>query len=119
MDTNTAESIRLLEALREGGLDGVPALDDGVAGVASPMRLATEWAGFRVHMGHDEYYAKVLHEDVRPLIDVRKSADASRCAAETGVAPRVRLVDVTRGVLLFDALPASGWRCSVCRHCGR
>ncbi|MFL9930229.1 aminoglycoside phosphotransferase family protein [Paraburkholderia sp. RL18-103-BIB-C] len=110
MDTNTAESNRLLEALREGDFDGAPTLDDGVAGVASPMRLATEWAGFRVHVGHNEYYAKVLHEDVRPLIDVRKSADASRCAAETGVAPRVRVVDVTRGVLLFDALPASGWR---------
>jgi hypothetical protein len=109
VDTHTAESRRLLEALHAAGFSGTLTLEAGTAAIASPMRLATEWAGFTVSTGDQRYYAKVLYDDMSPLIDVTRSGRASGCAAEAGAAPGVRLVDAQRGVLLFDALPRSGW----------
>lgn len=109
MNSHTAESTRLLDALRAKGFSSVVTLDAGTAGIASPMRLATEWAGFSVTIDDREYYAKVLHEDMRPVIDVAQTGQASQCAAGAGAAPGVKLVDVDRGVLLFDALPVSSW----------
>jgi hypothetical protein len=110
VDTHTAESRRLLEALHAAGFSGAIALEAGTAAIASPMRLATEWAGFAVSTEGQRYYAKVLYEDMDPLIDVARSGRASGCAAETGAAPGVRLVDAQRGVLLFDALTRPGWK---------
>jgi thiamine kinase-like enzyme len=110
VDTHTAESRRLLDALHASAFQGEIALAAGTTAIASPMRLATEWAGFSVTIGTRHYYAKVLYEDMFALVDAARSGEASGCAAEAGTAPDVRLVDAQRGVLLFDALPASDWR---------
>jgi hypothetical protein len=74
------------------------------------MRLALEWQGFHVTIGQQQYYAKVLHEDAAPLVDVANSAVASRLAGESGAAPLLLLADTEQGVLLFLALPSSEWR---------
>ncbi|WP_369152642.1 phosphotransferase [Klebsiella variicola] len=76
----------------------------GTAGVASPHRVATEWAGFILTCGEERRYAKVLHEDQRPLIDIGRSAAMSRLAGELGVAPRMLTADSARGILIFEAL---------------
>jgi hypothetical protein len=110
MDAHTPESLRLLEAMHAAGFAGPIVVTAGTSGVASPTRLATEWAGFLASAGGHGFYAKVLHDDMRALIDVAKSGRAAQCAAEAGVAPAVRFIDAARGVLLFDALCASDWR---------
>jgi hypothetical protein len=109
MPTQSCE-LRLLDALRAAGFCADVQLHPGTAGVASPIRVATEWAGFFVSGSEGRYYAKVLHTDMAPLINVERSAQASQCAAESGAAPALILADVTRGVLLFEALPAPDWR---------
>ena len=76
----------------------------GTAGVASPHRVATEWAGFTVRQGDRCWYAKVLYDDQKPLIEVAHSVAASRAAAERGLTPQVVHADIERGVVLFIAL---------------
>jgi thiamine kinase-like enzyme len=78
--------------------------------VASPTRLACEWAGFHVQSPAGCFYAKVLYDDMRPVVDFARTAEATRCAAETGVTPAVELADASNGVLLLQALPAHQWR---------
>lgn len=109
MPTQSCES-RLLDALRAAGFPADVELQLGTAGVASPIRLATEWAGFFVSSCKGQHYAKVLHADMAPLIDIQRSAQASQCAADSGAAPALILADVAHGVLLFEALPTPDWR---------
>ncbi|MFS2224471.1 phosphotransferase [Pantoea sp. B65] len=82
-------------------------IQSGTAGVASPHRLATEWAGFVLTAGTQRLYAKVLFDDQRPLIDVARSADISRQVGELGIAPRLKYADTLHGVLIFEALDNS------------
>lgn len=100
--------------LRETLLDAGMAEDAGItaagAGIASPMRLGTEWAGFVVESGRDRMYAKVLHADMRPVIDFGRTAKISRAAAQAGVAPRVIHADAAQEVILFEHLGAPEWR---------
>ncbi|WP_414440836.1 phosphotransferase family protein [Burkholderia sp. 22PA0106] len=110
MVNETPELLRLAHTLAEAGIGADARIVAGTAGVASPMRLATEWAGFAVEQGGATWYAKVLHDDARPLVDPSCSARASRAAAEAGAAPALQVADTARGVLLFDALPAEAWR---------
>ncbi|MEQ7921771.1 phosphotransferase [Xanthomonas sp. WHRI 1810A] len=109
MPTQSCES-RLLNALGAAGFPAEIEVLPGTAGVASPIRVATEWAGFFVSSSRGTHYAKVLHADMAPLIDVERSAQASQCAADSGAAPALILADVANGVLLFEALPAADWR---------
>jgi thiamine kinase-like enzyme len=101
---------RLQSALNDAGFGQDVKVVMGTQGVASPTRLATEWAGYRVTDGADAYYAKVLHADMAELINVEQSAEASKCAAASGSAPGLRWVDVASGVLIFEDLPSPGWR---------
>ncbi|MGY2293044.1 phosphotransferase [Pseudomonas sp. SDO528_S397] len=110
MSSHSQVMSRLWGALEHAGLSAQVTVDPGTAGVASPMRLAIEWAGFTVTAPWGPCYAKVLHDDMRELIDVQHVAQATRQAAACQVTPDVRLVDVAAGVLLLDALPATEWR---------
>lgn len=109
MSIQSCES-RLLSALSAAGFPADVHISPGTAGVASPIRVATEWAGFFVSSSRGRHYAKVLHADMAALIDIQRSARASQCAAESGAAPALILADVAQGVLLFEALPAPDWR---------
>lgn len=100
---------RLQAALAAAGLEA-ESISPGTAGVASPTRLACEWAGFQVRAEGGDFYAKVLFDDMRPLVDFNHSAEATRCAGEAGASPRLALADPAHGVLLLEALPASEWR---------
>ncbi|MFC3609182.1 phosphotransferase family protein [Stutzerimonas tarimensis] len=104
----TAEQ-RLSESLDAAGLafDGVSV---STAAIASPLRLATEWAGFTLIHDGRACHAKVLFDDMRPLIDPARSAEASFNAARAGAAPQLLHADAERGVLLFEALPAPDWK---------
>ncbi|MBD1551497.1 aminoglycoside phosphotransferase family protein [Pseudomonas typographi] len=106
--TLTTESDRLHTALAAAGLHAL-SVSSATPAVASPLRLACEWAGFHVESADGHFYAKVLHDDMRPLIDFAHSVEATRCAAEAGVTPAVALADATHGVLLLEALPATQW----------
>jgi hypothetical protein len=110
MPNQSSELARLRDALSENGFPTDVQVLPGTAGVASPIRVAAEWAGFNVSSVRGNYYAKVLHADMAPLIDVERSAQASQCAADSGAAPALVLVDVVNGVLVFEALPAPDWR---------
>ncbi|MGF6853756.1 phosphotransferase [Paraburkholderia sp. CI3] len=110
MQTESPESLRLLDALHAVGLGNDAQVGHGTGAVASPTRLATEWAGFVVAVGAQSWYAKVLHDDMKELIDVARTVDASRCAAQAEATVALRIVDMQRGVLLFDRLEASKWR---------
>jgi hypothetical protein len=101
---------RLLHALRAAGLDDDAQIEEGPGGVASPSRLATEWSGYRVNGPGGAYYAKVLHDDMRELLDLRQCAQASRSAGLSGAAPELIASDLAGGVLLFEALPPAEWR---------
>ncbi len=79
-------------------------IQPGTAGVASPHRLATEWAGFRLQSAGQGYYAKVLFDDQKALIDFQRSAEISRQAGELGIAPALCHADPHNGVLIFAAL---------------
>lgn len=78
----------------------------GTAGVSSPHRLATEWAGFYLAAAGVRYYAKVLFDDQKALIDFTRSAEISRQAGELGIAPSLLHVDAELNVLIFAALDA-------------
>ncbi len=82
-------------------------IQPGTAGVASPHRLATEWAGFRLQSAGQGYYAKVLFDDQKALIDFQRSAEISRQAGELGIAPALCHADPRNGVLIFAALDDS------------
>ncbi|WP_024904717.1 phosphotransferase family protein [Robbsia andropogonis] len=109
MESQTVESKRLLDALLAAGISSAVTVRAGTAGIASPMRVATEWAGFWVTSESRHYYAKVLYEDMMPVVSADKTARATECAARTGATPDVKLIDARRSVLLFDALPAPEW----------
>ncbi|MFT4269498.1 MAG: phosphotransferase [Pantoea sp.] len=79
-------------------------IQPGTAGVASPHRLATEWTGFWLESAGQRFYAKVLCDDQRALLDVRRSAEISRQAGELGIAPVLCHADEAAGVLIFAAL---------------
>jgi len=83
------------------------AIKAGTAGVASPHRVATEWAGFKVQKGSQHFYAKVLHDDQKPLISVEQTVTASRAAAELGLTPQLVHADSELGVVIFAALDDS------------
>jgi thiamine kinase-like enzyme len=107
--TPTPERIRLQNALAAAGL-GEARIASGTAGVASPVRLACEWAGFEVDSHEGRFYAKVLYDDMRPVVDFARTAEATRYAADTGVTPAVVLADEANNVLVLQALPAEQWR---------
>lgn len=106
--TPTPEYLRLQDALAAAGLDE-PRITPGTCGVASPTRLACEWAGFHVQSARGRFYAKVLYDDMRPLVDFKHSAEATRCAAAAGATPAVELAASDKGVLVLQALPAEHW----------
>jgi len=110
MPSRSQAMSRLLGALEAAGLSAKVVIEEGTAGIASPVRLATEWAGFTVTAPWGQCYAKVLHDDMRALIDIERTARATQLAADCDVTPGVRLVDAAAGVLLLDALPANEWR---------
>lgn len=109
LEKPSVELSRLHAALESAGLGADVQIAAGTPGVASPIRVATEWAGFRVSSAKGEYYAKVLHTDMAALIDIERSAQACSCAADSGVTPALVHADVTNAVLVFQALPAD-WR---------
>ncbi len=98
----------MLTRLQQALAGWQPALEfdiqPGTAGVASPHRLATEWAGFRLTSNGQHYYAKVLFDDQQALIDIQRSAEISRQAGELGISPTLCHVDSAAGVLIFTAL---------------
>ena len=106
--TSTLEFDRLQHALAAAGLTALQ-ITPGTPGVASPIRLACEWAGFHVHSDQGAFYAKVLYDDMRPLIDFAQSVEATRCAAAAGVTPAVRLADADQGVMLLERLAPEDW----------
>ena len=106
--TPTPETQRLHAALDSAGLRQLQ-IEQAGTGVASPMRQACEWAGFHVHSDEGSFYAKVLYDDMQPRVNFAQTAAATRCAAQAGVTPAVRLADTVHGVLLLDALPAEHW----------
>lgn len=110
MSNRTDALSRLMGALESAGLSAHVEVTDGTAGIASPIRLATEWTGFHLTAPWGRCYAKVLHDDMRALIDIERTGRATQLAADCDVTPGVRLVDVAAGVLLLDALPAHEWR---------
>jgi aminoglycoside phosphotransferase len=110
MLNESPELLRLSDTLAAAGIGSGAQIHRGTAAVASPMRLATEWAGFFVEEGAHTWYAKVRYDDAAELVDVERSAQASRCAADAGASVALRFADVARGVLLFDALPEAQWR---------
>lgn len=83
--------------------------ESGTPGVASPHRVATEWAGFKVKSATQNLYAKVLYDDQRALIDVARSVAAGRAAAEQGLSPQLVHADIEQGVVIYVALDHS-WR---------
>ena len=105
---STLEFDRLQAALSGAGLTGLQ-ITAGTAGVASPTRLACEWAGFHVLSDQGAFYAKVLYDDMRPVLDFAQSAEATRCAAMAGVTPALRLADAANGVLLLERLVPEDW----------
>lgn len=105
---STLEFDRLQSALVAAGLADLR-ITPGTAGVASPTRLACEWAGFQVLSDQGAFYAKVLYDDMRPVIDFAQSAEATRCAAMAGVTPALRLADAASGVLLLERLAPADW----------
>lgn len=109
MTSQQSPQSRLIAALEAADFASDLQVSEGTAGVASPTRLATEWAGFTVNSSRGTHYAKVLHPDMTQLIDVQRSADASQCAAHSAAAPTVVWHDAARGVVLFEALGAE-WR---------
>lgn len=76
----------------------------GTTAVASPLRLATEWAGYQLSIGGKAYYAKVLHEDMRDWIDPRKVIEVSHIAAAQGVTPMLRCSAADEAVMIFSGL---------------
>ncbi|MGY2295066.1 phosphotransferase [Pseudomonas yamanorum] len=110
MSSRLQAKSRLLGALEAAGLSAHVVIEEGTAGIASPVRLATEWTGYTVTAPWGRCYAKVLHDDMRALIDIERTARATQLAADCDVTPGVRLVDAAAGVLLLDALPANEWR---------
>ncbi|MEE5059110.1 aminoglycoside phosphotransferase family protein [Pseudomonas alliivorans] len=103
---------RLHSALSEAGLGDNLNVQDGPSGIASPSRLATEWLGYHVTDGQTAWYAKVLQADMTPLIDVERSVQASECAGLSGAAPRLISADSASGVLIFESLSPTDWRCA-------
>ncbi|MBM0138001.1 phosphotransferase family protein [Pseudomonas cannabina] len=106
-----AESLttRLDCALTTYGFDADRHIEPVTQGVASPSRLATEWAGFRVSCGERRCYAKVLQADMAAVIDIDAAARASECAGLSGAAPRLLSGDRHNGVLIFEDLGPQ-WR---------
>lgn len=100
---------RLLGALASYGCDSEPHVEPVTQGVASPSRLSTEWAGFRVSFGESRCYAKVLYADMTPVIDFVSAAQASQCAGLSVAAPRLLSGDEQSGVLIFEDLGPQ-WR---------
>lgn len=80
---------RLRSALAPCGFAADAEIESVTQGVASPSRLSTEWAGFRVSSAQGGCYAKVLHADMAQLIDFDKVARASECAGRSAAAPRL------------------------------
>lgn len=105
---STLEFDRLHAALSGAGLADLQ-ITAGTPGVASPTRLACEWAGFQVQSDQGAFYAKVLYDDMRPVVDFAQSVEATRCAAATGVTPAVQLADAANGVLLLEQLAPEDW----------
>lgn len=99
---------RLQQVLSAWQPEALWSIEPGTAGVASPHRVATEWAGFRVAQGERHYYAKVLHDDQKPLIDAENVFAAARAAAEQGLTPPLLHTDSEQGVALYSALE-EGW----------
>lgn len=77
--------------------------------VASPIRRAVDWAGYRVRAGDRTAWAKILYPDMKPFVNVATSVAAARQAGDIGIAPRVLAEDIERGVVLFENLEAP-WR---------
>lgn len=98
---------RLEHSLRLWQPDATWDIQPGTAGVASPHRVATEWAGFRLRNADKQFYAKVMHEDQQPLLDINRSATASRAAARQGITPPLIHMNSELGVLIFAALDES------------
>ncbi|MGN2413301.1 phosphotransferase family protein [Pseudomonas syringae] len=108
---SSAENLttRLLAALAHQGFDADTQVESVTQGVASPSRLATEWAGFRASSGERRCYAKVLHADMASVIDIESAARVSECAGLSGAAPRLLSSDKQNGVLMFEDLGPQ-WR---------
>lgn len=77
--------------------------------VASPIRRAIEWAGYRVETSSGPIWAKVLYEDMAPYVDFEATLQASTQAAQVSHAPQVIAGDSGNKVVLFEYL-GSPWR---------
>lgn len=98
---------RLEQALQHWRPGEKASVRPGTAGVASPHRLATEWAGFHVELNNERYYAKVLFDDQRALVDFQRSAQISRQVGELGITPQLCHADSATSTLIFRALDDS------------
>lgn len=87
MSNRTDALSRLMGALESAGLSAHVEVTDGTAGIASPIRLATEWTGFHLTAPWGRCYAKVLHDDMRALIDIERTGRATQLAADCDVTP--------------------------------
>lgn len=81
-----------------------------VVPVASPMRRGVCGACFRADVeGNSAYFVKLIHGDVKSLIDVASVADASSKAAALGIAPDLHFSLPEHGVLVYELL-SDPWR---------
>ncbi len=74
--------------------------------VASPVRRAVDWAGFRLEGGAAPVWAKVLQPDMAESLSFDLALAAGRQAGEAGLAPKVLGADAATGVIFYEALDA-------------
>ncbi|WP_022729874.1 phosphotransferase [Fodinicurvata sediminis] len=105
------EDIRLEGALQAFKGDEVSDIqyDNETVPVASPIRRATDWAGYRVETSSGPVWAKVLYEDMIPHVDFQTALQASTQAAKDNLAPEVLAHDPDKKVILFEYL-GSPWK---------
>lgn len=80
--------------------------------VASPIRLATDWDGYRMEIGSRPCFVKKLRAGQRAVINVAAVVEASALAGAIGIAPRLLAADPDQGLLVFEALDDADWHWS-------
>lgn len=80
--------------------------------VASPIRLATDWDGYRMDAGSGPCFVKKLRAGQGAVINVAAVAEASALAGAIGIAPRLLAADPDQGLLVFEALDDADWHWS-------
>lgn len=105
-EASDSQDSRLESALRAFKGDEVSGVqyDNETVSVASPIRRATDWAGYRVETSSGPIWAKVLYEDMTPHVDFETALQASIQAAKDSQAPEVIAGDSENKVVFFEYL---------------